>query len=209
LLRSLNDQADGLDTRHDHLQRALHFGLHSAREALLGLTPPNTVLAARINDAHDALLPNGLEIVNATYEGESGNAAQMVKLGQDNYADVLSKVFVFEKVSALDIVVEIGKVGANLGETEQNKSIAAAAVDNESVTPAEVRRRMRAWAKTVEVVLGALDGSEAASNLIEQIRRPIEDAVEKARLRRLAKQNTDTKKDPEPGSAAPGTPNTP
>jgi hypothetical protein len=133
----------------------------------------------------------------------------MVKLAQTNYADVLSKVYVLENVSALDIVVEIGKVGASLAETEHNKSIAAAGVENESVTPAEVRKRMRAWATTVDLVLGALDRSKAASNLIEQIRRPIEDAVEKARLRRLAKQNTDAKKDPEPGPAAPGTPNTP
>jgi hypothetical protein len=209
LLHTLNEQADSLDTRHDHLQRALHLGLRSAREALLGLTPPNTSLAQLIDAAHEALLPNGLEVNIATYEGESGNAAQMLKLAQTKYVDVLSKVPITENLTALDIVVEIGKVGAALGETEQNKSVTAAAVENEVVTPSEIRKRMRAWAKTVALVLGALDRSKADADLIQQIRRPVEDAVEKARARRLAKQNASSKKDPDPSPAAPIDPKSP
>lgn len=209
LLRSLNEQADSLDTRHDHLQRALHFGLRSAKEALLGLTPANTTLAAAINDAHEALLPNGLEVVNATYEGEAGNAAQMVKLGQTKYADVLVKVPIAGNVTALDIVNEIGKVGAALGETEQKKSVAAAAAETEAVTPSEVRKRMRAWASTIELVLGALDRSKGDADVIRQLRRPVEDAVEKARTRRLAKQSAHSKKEPEGGPAAPTNQSTP
>lgn len=209
LLRTLSEQADGLDTRHDHLQRALHFGMRSAREALLGLTPPNTALAMAIDDAYDALLPDGLEIINASYEGESGNAAQMVKLAQTKYAGVLEQVPLAGNISALDAIVEIGKVGATLGETEQKKSLAAAAVENETVTPAEVRKRMRAWATTVDLILGALDRSKANVELIQQIRQPIEDAVEKARARRLAKQNASAKKDPEAGSEAPSGTNSP
>lgn len=209
LLRSLNEQADSLDTRHDHLQRALHFGLRSAKEALLGLTPANTTLAAAINDAQEALLPNGLEVVNATYEGEAGNAAQMVKLGQTKYADVLVKVPIAGNVTALDIVNEIGKVGAALGETEQKKSVAAAAAETEAVTPSEVRKRMRAWASTIELVLGALDRSKGDADVIRQLRRPVEDAVEKARTRRLAKQSAHSKKEPEGGPAAPTNQSTP
>lgn len=209
LLRTLNDQADGLDTRHDHLQRALHFALRSAREALLGLAPPNTTLASAIDDAYEALLPNGLEINNASYEGESGNAAQMVKLAQTQYADVLNQVPLAGNITALEAIVEIGKVGAALGETEQKKSIAAAAVENETVTPSEVRKRMRAWASTVELVIGALERSKANADSIGQIRRPIEDAVEKARVRRLAKQNASVKKDPEPAAPAPSDQNSP
>lgn len=209
VLNALNDQADSLDSRHDHLQRALHFGLRSAREALLGQSPPNTALATAIADAHDALLPTGLEIVNASYEGESGNAAQMVKLAQNQYADVLSKVPIAGNMSALELVQEIGQVGAALGDVEQKKSVAAAAAENESITPSEIKRRMRAWAATIELVLGALTRAKADIKVIDQIRRPVEDAVEKARARRLAKQNATTKKEPEGGSTAPVAPTTP
>jgi cytochrome c551/c552 len=209
LLQAHNDQADSLDTQHDHLQRALHFGLRSAREALLGQTPPNAMLAAAIADAHEALLPSGLEIVNASYEGESGNAAQMVKLAQSQYADVLAKIPMAGNMSALDIVLEIGKVGAALGVTEQKKSVAAAVVENEAITPSEIKRRMRAWAGTVEVVLRTLERSKANANIIDQIRRPVEDAVEKARARRQAKQNVQSKKDADGGPSTPATPNTP
>lgn len=198
-LRVLNGQADVLDTRHDHLQRALHFGMKSAREALLALAEPDVMLARAIEDASEALQPKGLEINNASYEGEAGNSVQMVQLAQTKYADVLSKVPMVHNLSALDIVAEIGKVGADLGGVERDKSLAVAAVEKEAMTPSAVRMRMRAWARTVELVLGALERSTVTPASIEKIRKPVEDAVEKARARRLAQQNAAEKKSSPPG----------
>jgi hypothetical protein len=113
------------------------------------------------------------------------------------------------RCTPLEIVVEIGKVGAALGETEQKKSVAAAAAENQAVTPSEIRKRMRAWATTVELVLGALDRSKADPDLIREIRRPVEDAVEKARARHMAKQNANNKKGTESPTATPSDSNTP
>ncbi|MFS8068124.1 MAG: hypothetical protein ACMG6S_17360 [Byssovorax sp.] len=39
----------------------------------------DTELVSQIDGAYDRLLPNGLDVVNASYEAEAGNAAQMVK----------------------------------------------------------------------------------------------------------------------------------
>lgn len=192
-LRTLSDQAVTLDTRHDHLQRALHLGMRSAREALLGQEPPNVALADAIDVALEKLQPEGLEIVKASYESEAGNAAQMVKLAEAELAPVLAQVPILDGVSALDLVKQIGAVGTTLGAVEQKKSVTAAAA-KEEIAPSEVRRRMRAWVDTVELVLGALTRTKVNEAHVEQLRKPVVDAAEKARARRRAKRNAAGKK---------------
>lgn len=201
-LRALSEQADTLDTRHDHLQRALHFGMRSTREALLGQNPPNVALADAIDVALEKLQPRGLDIVKASYESEAGNAAQMVKLAETEFASVLAQVPILDGVSALDLVKQIGAIGTALGAVEQKKSVTAAAAAKEDVTPSEVRRRMRAWVDTVELVLGALTRTKVNEAHVVQIRKPVVDAAEKARERRLAKRNAAEKK----GEGAPSKP---
>ncbi|MDI1436769.1 hypothetical protein [Polyangium sorediatum] len=202
-LRSLSEQADTLDTRHDHLQRALHLGMRSAREALLGQVPPNIALADAIDVALEKLQPRGLDIVKASYESEAGNAAQMVRLAETELALVLAQVPILDGVSALDLVKQIGAVGSALGAVEQKKSVTAAAAAKEEITPSEVRRRMRAWVDTIELVLGALTRTKGSEAHVEQIRKPVVDAAEKARARRLAKRNAAGKKG-EGGPSEPG-----
>ena len=196
MLQTLSAQATGLDARHDHLQRALHHGLLAAREAHLGLEPVNSALAGQIDAAHDRLLPDGLDVINASYEAESGNAAQLVKLADAELAPLLLQIPIAPGVSALDLVHAIGTVGAALGAVEHNKSVASAAAEQEAVSPAEVRRRMRAWADTLETVLGALSRSKAPAEVVTSIRVPVLDAIEKARTRVLAQRNAARKKIP-------------
>jgi len=206
MLRTLSDRATGLDVRHDHLQRALHYGLLSAREVHLGLDALDATLAAQISAAHDRLLPTGLDVVNASYEAEAGNAAQMVKLATTELGPLLMKLPIAPGVSALDLVQAIGKVGAELGTVEHNKSVAAAAAEQEAISPAEVRRRMRAWADTLETALGALSRSKAPADVVTSIRVPVLDAIEKARTRVLAQRNTAEKKKAPPAAATPAAP---
>ena len=194
MLRTLSEQATGLDVRHDHLQRALHHGLLSAREAHLGLEGLDSALAVQISAAHHRLLPDGLEVNNASYEAEAGNAAQMVKLASTELGPLLMQLPIAPGVSAFDLVQAIGKVGAELGAVEHDKSVSAAAVAQETVAPAEVRRRMRAWADTLETVLGALSRSKAPAEVVTSIRVPVLDAIEKARTRVLAQRNAAEKK---------------
>ncbi len=203
LLQSLSEQATGLDVRHDHLQRALHHGLLSAREAHLGLDPIDAELASQIDAAYDRLLPNGLEVVNASYESEAGNAVQMAKLAATELAPLLLQIPIAPGVSALDLVNAIGTVGSTLGTVEHSKSVAAAAAEQESVSPAEVRRRMRAWAQTLETVLNALARTKAPEAMVTSIRVPVLAAVEKARSRVLAQRNAAEKKKAVPAGGAP------
>jgi len=107
-----------LDVRHDHLQRALHHGLLSAREVCLGLEPVNPALAGQIDAAYYRLLPGGLDVINASYEAEAGNAAQLVKLADAELATLLLQIPIAPGVSALDLVHAIGTVGAELGTVE-------------------------------------------------------------------------------------------
>lgn len=194
ILRTLNEQADNLDTAHDHLQRALSFGMRSAREAALGQDPPDTALAFAIDEAQEKLLPNGLDIIKASYEAEAGNAAQMVHLAKNELADILQLIPIAKEKTALDLVNHIGTIGAALGSVEQKKSTTAAEVEKTEITPAEIRRRMRTWAATIETTLGALERSKAPASDIEQLRKPIQDAADKARARRLEKRNKKEKK---------------
>ena len=196
MLQALSAQATGLDVRHDHLQRALHHGLLSAREVCLGLEPVNPALAGQIDAAYERLLPNGLDVVNTSYEAEAGNAAQVVKLASAELAPLLMQIPIATGVSALDLVHAIGTVGAELGTLEHSKSVTAAAAEQEAVSPAEVRRRMRAWADTLETVLGALSRSKAPAVVVTSIRVPVLDAIEKARSRVLAQRNAARKKTP-------------
>jgi hypothetical protein len=203
MLRTLSEQATGLDVRHDHLQRALHYGLLSAREIHLGFEGLDSTLAVQISAAHQRLLPDGLEVNNASYEAEAGNAAQMVQLAGSELGPLLMQLPVASGVSALDLVQAIGKVGAQLGAVEHNKSVTAAAASQETVAPAEVRRRMRAWADTLETALGALSRSKAPADVVTSIRVPVLDAIEKARTRVLAQRNAAEKKKNPPIAAAP------
>ena len=203
MLRTLSDRATGLDVRHDHLQRALHYGLLSAREAYLGLDALDATLAAQISAAHDRLLPTGLDVVNASYEAEAGNAAQMVKLATTELGPLLMQIPIAPGVSALDLVQSIGAVGAELGTVEHSKSVAADAAEQETISPAEVRRRMRAWADTLETALGALSRSKAPADVVTSIRVPVLDAIEKARTRVLAQRRAAEKKKVRPAPAAP------
>ena len=206
--QSLSEQATGLDARHDHLQRALHHGLLSAREAHLGLDPSDAELASQIDAAYERLLPDGLEIVNASYESEAGNAVQMAKIAAE-LAPLLLQIPIAPGVSVLDLVKEIGTVGSTLGTVEHSKSVAAAAAEQESVSPAEVRRRMRAWAQTLETVLNALARSKAPEAMVTSIRVPVLAAVEKARSRVLAQRNAAGKKKNSPAVSAPATAESP
>ena len=97
--------------------------------------------------------------------------------------------------TAYDIVHEHGTVGEALGEVERKKSVAAVNVDAETVPKSEIRRRMRLWVGTVELIVGALDRSKGAVGQIQEIRQPVLEAVEKARARELARRNAAKKND--------------
>jgi hypothetical protein len=181
----------------------------SAREARLGLAPADQALANQIDVAYERLLPDQLDVINVSYEAEAGNASQMVQIADKELTGLLSAIPIVPGVSALDLVHEIGNVGAALGGVEQKRSVTAAAAEQEAVAPAEVRRRMRTCAATIEMVLSALGRTKAPADAVAQIRQPVIDAINKARARVLDKRNTAEKKKKAEGTGTPPAEKTP
>ncbi|MBK9260657.1 MAG: hypothetical protein IPM54_12650 [Polyangiaceae bacterium] len=187
-LGELNAKAEKLDDRHDNLSRGLHYSLLAAKYFELGRDGGDEAHAAAIDRASDALFPIGLRGVLATYQAEAGNAAQLNSLATNEFASVLSKVHVTKDMTALDVAHAIGAVGTELGAVEGQRVVAAADAKKDTITPAEVRRRMRDWAQVAEAVLMNLELSTASEQTIEALRRPLLDVVAKATARRREKR---------------------
>lgn len=198
-LRALANQAEDLDDRHDHLMRALYYLLLAAQHYELGKDPVDEERASRIEDAKDALLPEQLGGVQASYQAEAGNAAQLAQLASGEFAGLLETIAIQKGVSALELAQRIGDVGGQLGTVEQKRSEAAAAAKKETITAAEIRRRMRAWSDVAETILANLAQSSAPADALDAVREPLLAAAEKATQRRRDKRTT------LPSPQAPGT----
>lgn len=197
-LADLNEQAEMLDDQHDHLVRAFYYLLIAARSFELGHEAGDDAKAESIARAGNALLPKQLRAVQASYQAEAGNAEQLEALAASEFAALLSTIKINATKSALDIAHEVGIVGRLLGAVENQRSLAAMQLKKETVTPSEVRRRMRDWAQVAEAILINLEIASAPPEAIETLRRPLLDAVDKALTRRREKRahqenkNTDT-----------------
>lgn len=191
-LRVAIDLADLLDNRHDHRLRALYYLLLAAQHFELGKDPPDETRADEIDRASEKLFPTQLQAVIASYQAEAGNAAQLAELAKGPLAGVLASILLSKDASALDLAAGIGEVGKALGEAEAKKAAAAAAV-HQSLTPAEIRIRMRAWAALAETILSNLAQSDAPAAAIDAIRAPLLAAAEKATARRRERQAVKTK----------------
>jgi len=189
-LRALANQAEDLDERHDHLMRALFYLLLAAQHHELGKDPVDEDRAARIEDAKDALFPEQLGAVQASYQAEAGNAAQLAQLASGEFAGLLETISIQKGVSALELAQVIAGVGAQLGSVEQQRSEAAVAAKKEAITAAEIRRRMRAWSDVAETILANLAQSGAPAATLDAVREPLLAAAEKATQRRREKRNT-------------------
>jgi hypothetical protein len=198
ILADLNDQAETLDGRHDHLVRAFYYLLLAAKSFELGRESGDEAKAEDIVRAGDALLPGQLRVVQASYQSEAGNASQLEALADKEFAPLLSTIQITTQHTALDVAHQIGTVGRDLGAVENQRSLAAAQGKKEAVTPSEVRRRMRDWAQVVEAILVNLEIASAPPEAIETLRQPLLDVVGKAITRRREKRahQADTNTDP-------------
>jgi len=187
-LADLDAQAEALDGRHDHLVRAFYYLLIAARYFELGSESGDEAKAEAIIRASQALLPTQLRAVQASYQAEAGNAAQLEALAASEFPALLGTIQLKATKTALDIAHEIGTVGRSLGTVENQRSLAAVQVKKETVTPSEVRRRMRDWAQVAEAILVNLQIASAPAEAIEKIRKPLLDVAEKAATRRREKR---------------------
>ncbi|TKD10028.1 hypothetical protein [Polyangium fumosum] len=187
-LRALGEEAEDLDARHDHLSRALFYSMLAAQHYELGKPVPNEAAAEAIESGRDALFPQRLNIVSASYQAEAGNAAQIAKLAEGELAPLLEVIHVDKGTSAKDLALQLGETGQKLGAVENQKPQAAAEAQKVAIAPAEVRKRMRAWATVAETLLANLEQSTAPAAVVDAVRAPLLAAAEKATARRRAKR---------------------
>jgi hypothetical protein len=186
-LRALADQADALDSRHDHLVRALHYLLLASQYFHLGSDFPDEGRTAEIERANSALFPNDLRATLASYQAEASNAAHLEQLASNEFGGLLRGILIEKGTTALDLAQLIGKVGKQLGHVEQERSATAEAAKKKNISRAEIRRRMRAWASVAETVLGTLAQSWSDPVAVQAIREPLLGALERASARRREK----------------------
>jgi len=187
-LRALGDEAEGLDEQHDHLARALFYSMLAAQHYALGKAVPDEARADAIENARGALFPERLNIVSASYQAEAGNAAQIAKLAEGELALLLGAIHVDMNTSAKDVALKLGETGQKLGAIENQKPQVAADAQKNAIAPAEVRKRMRAWAAVAETILANLEQSNAPAAAVDAMRAPLLAAAEKASARRRAKR---------------------
>lgn len=187
-LTTLAAKADALDHRHDDLSRALYYLLYAAKYFEMGREGGDDALAATLDRCGDKLFPQGLRGILASYQAEAGNAAQLNQLATTEFAAVLGNVYITKTQTALDIAQAIGTVGAELGSVEQQRAMAAVDAKNETIGPAEVRKRMREWAQVAEAVLVNLELTSAPPPDLAVLRQPLLDAANKALERRREKR---------------------
>jgi hypothetical protein len=187
-LADLAEQAEILDGRHDHLARALYYLFIAARSFELGRDLGDGAKAEDIVRASKTLFPEQLRAVQASYQSEAGNASQLEALADSEFGGLLSTIHITKEKTALDVAHEIGIVGRELGAVETQRSLAGAQVKKENITPAEVRRRMRDWAQVAEAILVNLEIATGPAEVIEALRQPLLDAVDKAITRRREKR---------------------
>jgi hypothetical protein len=65
-MSALNEEVARVDERHDHLARAVCWGIDAHREHCLGEDPPERGRAATCDQVQPKLFPNGLTIIKAS-----------------------------------------------------------------------------------------------------------------------------------------------
>ncbi len=183
-VEELTAQAEALDQRHDDLSRGLYYLLIAAYHFELGRDGGTQTRADAIERASVSLFPEQLRAVQASYQAEAGNAAQLDALATNQLSDLLGAIHIGKEITAVDVAHAIGNVGRALGMVENQRSIATAEAKKEAITPTEIRQRMRGWASVVETILMNMNHATGSSEALDSLLQPLKNAAAKAAARR-------------------------
>ncbi len=174
-LRAIVDETSEVDRRHDHLARAVSYGIDAHRELCLAEEPSTAVRAAQCDAVQRQLFPGGLSTVNASTLAEAGNTTRIARLLEDEPAisNFLKSVPTYGKASLLDVVKRWLAKGRELQTLERARAEIEA---TETTTPASkttIQAARSQWFKIVALVLPNLELSRAPARDIENIRGPV------------------------------------
>lgn len=179
---ALNDELGRVDERHDHLARAVCWGIDAHRAHCLGADPPDRERAAACDQVQPKLFPSGLNIVKASPTAEAGNTARVARLldEEPSIAELLKGIPAPGKTTLLHTTQRWIKTGKELGAIEHRRDELAAKEKTAPVTRATVAAARSQWFRVVSAVLSNLELSDAPAEAIETIRGPVLKASERA-----------------------------
>ncbi|WP_437961937.1 hypothetical protein WME76_21340 [Sorangium sp. So ce119] len=174
-MRALIARSNEVDRCHDHLARAVSYGVDARRELCLAEEPADTAGAARCDLVQKKLFPSGLSILNASPLAEAGNTTRIARLLEEEpeIAGFLKSIPARGKASLLDVVKRWLTKGRELQAIERARTEIEA---TETTTPASkttIQSARSQWFKVVSLVLSNLEMSRAPARDIEIIRGPV------------------------------------
>ncbi|WP_437497959.1 hypothetical protein [Sorangium sp. So ce1099] len=174
-MRALIAKSNEVDRCHDHLARAVSYGIDAHRELCLAEEPADSAGAARCELVQKKLFPGGLSILNASPLAEAGNTTRIARLLEDepDIADFLRSVPARGKASLLDVVKRwLGK-GRELQTLERARTELEATETTTPVSRTTIQSARSQWFKIVSLVLSNLEMSRSPARDIEIIRGPV------------------------------------
>lgn len=185
-LKTLLEEETVVDARHDHLARGIHAALEAHLHFLLAHDPPDFVKAAACQQAQRKLFPTGLAIVNASLLAESGNTARVGRmLGTQEKAlgEFLATIPAFAPNQTLrDLVDAWVEAGTSLAELEHLRS-SLMLKEGSTAASSSPQGAKKAWMRIVSQILLTLGVSDASHEIIQSLRGPFEEAIERSSIR--------------------------
>ncbi|WP_437645500.1 hypothetical protein [Sorangium sp. So ce362] len=181
-MSALNEEVARVDERHDHLARAVCWGIDAHREHCLGEDPPERGRAATCDQVQPRLFPNGLTIIKASPTAEAGNTARVARLldEEPSIGEFLKGIPAAGKTTLLHTTQRWIKTGKELEAIEHQRDELAAKEKTAPVTRATIAAARSQWFRVVSAVLSNLELSDAPAEAIETIRGPVLKASERA-----------------------------
>ncbi|WP_437763152.1 hypothetical protein WME77_34630 [Sorangium sp. So ce764] len=181
-MTALNDELAQVDERHDHLAKAVCWGIDAHREHCLGADPPERERAATCDHVQPKLFPNGLTIIKASPTAEAGNTARVARLldEEPSIGEFLKGIPAPGKTTLLHTTQRWIKTGKELEAIEHRRDELAAKEKTAPVTKATIAAARSQWFRVVSAVLSNLELSDAPNEAIETIRGPVLKASERA-----------------------------
>lgn len=205
-MSALNDELGRVDERHDHLARAVCWGIDAHRAHCLGADPPDRERAAACDQVQPKLFPSGLNIIKASPTAEAGNTARVARLldEEPSIGELLKGIPAPGKTTLLHTTQRWIKTGKELEAIEHRRDELAAREKTTPVTKATIAAARSQWFRVVSAVLSNLELSDAPAEAVETIRGPVLKASERAGKRYGGAPAAERPSVEEPGEPAVG-----
>jgi hypothetical protein len=183
-LDRLSDQAADLDSRHDDLYRGIFDTLSGA-----ATLSHDEDMSDRLINARDTLMPDGLSAVLFGYRDEAGATMVMESQLTSELRALLRTISFPGDLTLEDAVVELIRVGRQLGQIEDRR----AELENhsEEISAGDVLVARNDWIRLIRAVVSALELSQVDPRKTDVLLAPLNEAVKVAERRAQRRSSDD------------------